>query len=81
MAEGIKAFAKARSIGSLEADHRIANHLAGCPVKFASKGSILIMVSDNGPGLGSAGTGKTDGGLGTRLVKALSAQIGSPIEY
>jgi two-component sensor histidine kinase len=39
------------------------------------------MVSDNGPGLGSAGTGKTDGGLGTRLVKALSAQIGSSIEF
>ena len=44
-------------------------------------GSILITVSDNGPGLGSAGTGKTDVGLGTRLVKALSAQIGSSIDY
>ncbi|MCK7611712.1 sensor histidine kinase [Roseibium sediminicola] len=44
-------------------------------------GSILIMVNDNGPGLGSAGTSKTANGLGTRLVKALSAQIGSSIDY
>jgi two-component sensor histidine kinase len=44
-------------------------------------GSILIMVSDNGPGFCSAGTSRTSEGLGTRLIKALSAQIGSSIDY
>lgn len=44
-------------------------------------GSILIMVSDNGPGLGSTDSSRTGEGLGTQLVKALSAQIGCAIDY
>ncbi|WP_417708200.1 sensor histidine kinase [Roseibium aggregatum] len=69
-------------INALKYGHRAGSvRRIGIACRKDITGSILIMVSDNGPGLGSAGNGKTDGGLGTRLVKALSAQIGSSIEF
>jgi two-component sensor histidine kinase len=44
-------------------------------------GTVLVAVSDNGPGLANGGSNKAGMGLGTRLIHALSAQIGGSVEF